>query len=152
MTDKINTKKPVAAFALIFATMIWGTSFPVLKIALEAFTPLWFIGIRFIAASLLMLIVCNRRLKQLNKQTLRDGLLLGLPLALAYTTQTIGLMHTSAANNAFITATYVVIVPFMVWGSGKSIRPINFLIALVTLVGLAIFSFSDTFTVASGDI
>ena len=152
MIKSAKSKRAAAVSCLLLATMIWGTSFPILKISLQAFTPLWFLGIRFLAATLIMLVICLPRLKKLNRNMLKDGLLLGLPVALAYTTQTIGLMYTSTANNAFITATYVVIVPFLVWGSGKKIRGVNFLIAAATLAGLAVFSLSDTLTIASGDI
>ncbi len=152
MAEVSTRKKAAAVGAILFATMLWGTSFPVLKIALQAFTPLWFIGIRFFFAGLIMFFLCLPRLKKIDKSFLLDGLKLGLPVGFGYSAQTIGLLYTTAANNAFITATYVVIVPLLTWFTGKKVRGASFLIAGVTLAGLAVFSLSETMTVASGDI
>jgi len=149
-----QTKKSIilAVAALLLATAIWGTSFPILKIALNSFTPLWFIGIRFTLATGLLLIISIPRLKKEDNALLKHGVMIGIPMGLAYTCQTIGLMYTSAANNAFITATYVVIVPFLVLLTGKKVHLSNVVIAVITLLGLAIFTFSGSLSVASGDI
>lgn len=147
-----NRKKGAAAAALLLATTIWGTSFPVLKIALQAFSPLWFIGIRFFIAAGIMFLFCIPRLKKINRSFLLAGVTVGVPVGLAYTLQTIGLMHTTAANNAFITATYVVIVPLLSWITGKKVKGVSFIIAIVTLGGLAVLSLGESFTIASGDI
>jgi drug/metabolite transporter (DMT)-like permease len=145
-------KKFFAVGGILIATIIWGSSFPIVKIALESFTPLWFVGIRFCCAALLMLLICAPRLKRIDRGLLRDGMIAGLPVAAGYALQTIGLLTTTATNNAFITCTYVVLVPFVMWAFGKKIRAANFLIAFITLAGLAILSLHSDFRISPGDI
>jgi len=145
-------KKLLAISGIVFITIIWGVSFPIIKIALESFTPLWFVGIRFILAALLMLPICAPRLRKFNRGLLRDGIIAGLVIGVAYALQTIGLLTTTATNNAFITCTYVVIVPFLMWAWGKKIRGANFLIACITIIGLATLSLNSDFRVSPGDI
>ncbi|NLF80344.1 MAG: DMT family transporter [Clostridia bacterium] len=73
-------------------------------------------------------------------------------IGVAYALQTVGLLTTTATNNAFITCTYVVIVPFLMWSGGKKIRGVNFLIAFITIIGLATLSLNSDFHVSPGDI
>jgi drug/metabolite transporter (DMT)-like permease len=51
----------------------------------------------------------------MTKRDLKIGLIAGGINFLGYQLQTIGLMYTTPANNAFLTAIYVVMIPFIVW-------------------------------------
>ena len=64
---------------------------------------------------------------------------LGAALFTAYTLQTFGLEYTTPGKNAFLTATYCVIVPFMWWFFTKK-RPdrYNIAAALVCICGMAL--------------
>ena len=80
MTDK--KKRFIGRGALITTTLIWGTSFVILKSALDDVTPLWALFFRFSGAAVLMLLFAVPRLKMLDKDYLRSGALMGLLLAL----------------------------------------------------------------------
>jgi hypothetical protein len=57
--------------------------------------------------------VFSRRLKEINRDDLKKTALIGLCLYLAYSFQTIGIQNTTPGKNAFLTAAYVMIVPFL---------------------------------------
>ena len=70
-----------------------------------------------------------------EKDYLIKGMILGVLCFLAFWVQTIGLDHTTPGKNAFLTATYCVIVPFAWWAIARK-RPTAFnLVAAVMAVG-----------------
>lgn len=139
---------------LLFATLIWGVAFVVMKDAVDVLPPAQLIGIRFLLTGLLMAALFHRRLKKtLTKEFLSAGFILGLVTFLAFWIQTIGLAQTTPAKNAFLTATYCVIVPFMLWAVAKK-RPTfaNAAAALLGIVGIGFVSLSgETFSLQFGD-
>ena len=59
---KIKNKAVLGRSALICTTLIWGTSFVVLKSALDSITPLWVLAIRFGGAALIFLLyICRKK-------------------------------------------------------------------------------------------
>ena len=101
--------------SLLGATLIWGSSFIILKSTLDSVPTLWVLALRFTGAALLMALMGAKELRQLDRGYIKKGLGLGAALFVAYTLQTFGLEHTTPGKNAFLTATYCVIVPFMWW-------------------------------------
>jgi drug/metabolite transporter (DMT)-like permease len=103
-----------AELALAGVTIIWGTSFTLVKSALDDASTLTFLTIRFLCATA-ALAVFNRR--AIADGSLRDGysrragIVTGCFLALAYVLQTSGLRATSASSSAFLTALSIVLVP-----------------------------------------
>ena len=101
---------------LLAATVIWGIAFVVMKDSVDVLPPAQLIGVRFLLTGLLMAAVFHRRLRgSLNRGFLGAGAVLGLVTFLAFWVQTVGLADTTPGKNAFLTATYCVIVPFMLW-------------------------------------
>ena len=107
---------------LIGATLLWGSSFVVLKTTLDTVPTLWVLAIRFTGAALLLGLAFIKQLRTIDRGCLKAGLLMGLALYAAYTLQTFGLERTTPGKNAFLTATYCVIVPFLWWAFEKK-RP-----------------------------
>ena len=110
---------------LILATIIWGSSFVVMKSSVDVLPTFWLLAIRFSFAALVLAVVFIRRWKVLDKQYLIGGTVMGFCLFLAYTFQTFGLEQTTSGKNAFFTAVYCVIVPFLYWFIAKR-RPDRF--------------------------
>ncbi len=101
---------------IIVATIIWGSSFVIVKDVTNAITPAWILAVRFSAAAVIMgVIFLGRRALYFEKSHVGYGLLFGLAMFLAYYTQTIGITDTTPGKNAFLTGTYCVIVPFLAW-------------------------------------
>tara|TARA_B100000212_G_C27334109_1_gene516079 strand:- start:322 stop:1257 length:936 start_codon:yes stop_codon:yes gene_type:complete len=104
------------AIILLFASLIWGSTFVPQKIAMDFWSPLQFTAIRFlIGAFLLLLIIPFFQLpKRLNlKPLIMYGLALGAFLGFAALFQQIGLVTTTATNAGFFTSLYVLLVPII---------------------------------------
>lgn len=86
MSPKRPLKVYFAEVALIFIGMVWGATFPVVKIAIETTGPLWFNALRFLLAAVIAAGILIFRRKGLSKEIALYGLLLGTLLAVAYTT------------------------------------------------------------------
>ena len=110
---------------LVVATAIWGYSFVVMKDVVAVLPPAWLLGLRFTAAGLILAAILHRRIARAFKlgpgilRVLGMGVLLGVFDFSAFLTQTIGLQHTTPGINAFLTATYCVIVPFLWWAIAR---------------------------------
>ena len=107
------TQKGKAITLLTIGTAFWGMTFAFTKEALNDIDAYSFLAFRFLLASVTLALVFYKRLKNINFQILYKGLLLSIPLCLAFITQTIGLEYTSALNAGFLTALAIVIVPFL---------------------------------------
>lgn len=149
MKDKAN----IGRLALITTTLIWGSSFVILKSTLDSITPLWVLAIRFGGAALIMLIACLPKLKKLDKQYIKGGAVMGLCLALAYILQTYGLVYTTPGKNAFLTATYCILVPFLYWAiAGTKPDKFNISAAIVCLVGMGFVCLGNDLSINIGDM
>lgn len=148
-----SNKANLGRTCLILTTLIWGSSFVILKSALDSITPLWVLAIRFSGAAILMLIACLPRLKKLDKRYVTGGCLMGLCLAAAYIVQTYGLVYTTPGKNAFLTTTYCILVPFLYWViSGKRPDKYNITAALVCLVGVGFVCLGNDLSINVGDM
>lgn len=138
--------------ALLGATLIWGSSFVILKTTLDTVPVLWLLAPRFTGAAIVMALIGLRQLRSIDRQCLKYGVGLGITLYLAYVFQTFGLQYTTPGKNAFLTATYCVIVPFLRWLLYKN-RPEwrNIAAALICIVGMGLVSLTGGFTVGAGD-
>lgn len=138
--------------SLLGATLIWGSSFIILKSTLDSVPTLWVLALRFTGAAALMALIGWKELKQLDRQYLKKGAVLGTALFAAYTLQTFGLEYTTPGKNAFLTATYCVLVPFMWWAFTKK-RPdaYNLGAALVCIMGMALVSLDGDLSLGLGD-
>ncbi len=150
MSDKNHSV--LGRLSLLGATLIWGSSFIVLKEALHAIPTLWILGIRFAGASVLMSLFCIKKFKQIDRSCLFCGLIMGLALYGGYVLQTFGLVHTTPGKNAFLTSAYCVLVPFLCWIFFKK-RPdrYNVAAALLCIVGMAFVCLDGGVSVGLGD-
>ncbi len=148
----VTTKKLLGSPALFMAALIWGTSFVVMKDSVEVFDPPVLLGIRFTLGCLLLCLIFVTKLKHLNKTYFIRGGILGAMLFTAYYTQTLGLTDTTPGKNAFLTAAYCVMVPFMMWFFSKK-RPdiFNILAAFLCIAGIGFVSLTEGFSISFGD-
>ncbi len=141
---------------IVLATIIWGFSFVVMKDAVEVLPPAWLLGIRFTLAGILLLAVLARRVrKHFSRRALLYGAILGVFDFLAFWLQTLGLQHTTPGINAFLTATYCVIVPFAWWVVARK-RPTIFNVgaAVLAIGGIWLVSVSgsgETLSIGLGE-
>ena len=126
---------------IVLATIIWGSSFVVMKSSVDVLPTFWLLAIRFSFAALVLALVFIRRWKVLDRQYLIGGTVMGFCLFVAYAFQTFGLEQTTSGKNAFFTAVYCVIVPFLYWAIARR-RPdrYNVLAAFLCIAGIALVS------------
>lgn len=101
--------------ALLVITVIWGTTFLIIRYALEFCGPLFFVALRFTFASVAMGLISITSLPKLTGRELFAGIVIGVAVFGGYTLQTVGLQYITASKSAFITAAYVPAVPLLQW-------------------------------------
>jgi drug/metabolite transporter (DMT)-like permease len=153
--EEVEEKKKTGALAksaLFTATLIWGSSFIIVKDVTNVWPSGFLLAFRFTAAFILLCIIFHKRLRIINKDYLFSGGIIGLMLFLAYYTQTLGITDTTPGKNAFLTAIYCVLVPFLFWAVDKS-KPdkFNILSALICITGIGLVSLTEKFTIGFGD-
>lgn len=142
----------LSKLALLTAALIWGGSFVFMKSLTEVLSTQYLLAIRFSLATLVMVVVLLPRLKKLNLSYLWRGGVIGLCLFGAYSFQTYGLMDTTPGKNAFLTAIYCVLVPFLYWAVDK-VRPdgYNVAAALMAVAGIGLVSLNGDLSMGHGD-
>ena len=133
----------IGQLLLLGATLVWGTSFFILKDTISEYPSMYIIGLRFLASALIIGLIFIKRILKLNKGTFSRGVMVGLCLAGAYLTQTYGLEKTSPSTNAFLTSLYCVICPFLFWLFYK-MKPKSYNVISMGLcvIGLSLVAFS----------
>ena len=138
---------------IIVATVIWGSSFVIVKDVTGSITPAWILALRFSAASAIMAVaLLGRRRVYFEKTHVAYGLLFGIAMFLAYYLQTVGITDTTPGKNAFLTGTYCVIVPFLAWAVTRK-RPnrYNIAAALLCIAGIGFISLDGNLSIRFGD-
>ena len=98
---------------LLLVTVIWGSTFVMVKDAVSAYPVFPFIAIRFAFATVALLAFAWKHLASLGWRGWGAGALIGLCLFAGYGFQTAGLQQTSASKTGFITGLSVVLVPIL---------------------------------------
>lgn len=141
------TKKQnlIGQLLLLLATIAWGSSFAILKQTIRDVPACFVIGLRFVSASLVLFIIFYKKIIKVSKEAFKRGVLLGLVVAIAYYVQTMGLKFTTPGRNAFLTALYCVITPFLLWVLyKKKPKSYNIISAVLCLLGIGLISLSGT--------
>lgn len=138
---------------LIICSVIWGSSFAVVKDSLKSLTPMWNMAIRFLYASVFMLIFFHKSLKGFSKEYIKAGVILGSILFIALFFQSEGLKLTTAGKCAFLTNGYVVFIPFAehFWKKKKlSLKDIT--AALICMAGIGFITLDNGIGFELGDV
>jgi len=138
---------------LFAAAIIWGSSFFIMKGAVDIIPTFYLLAIRFTGGAVLLALVCWKKWRMhFTRDYLWRGAVIGAFLFLAYSVQTFGLMGTTPSKNAFLTAVYCVLVPFLYWIAVKK-RPdrYNILAAVLCVAGVGLVSLTNDFTITWGD-
>ena len=145
-------KNILGQLLLLAATILWGSSFSILKDTIDSVPNSFVLGVRFITAGLIFVLIFPKKLK-MKKSTFFHGVIIGLCTAAAYIVQTFGLKYTTASKNAFLTAVYVVVVPFLTWLFYKK-RPnvYNLIAAALSAIGMLVICFGDGSGLQIGDL
>ncbi|MBL9141952.1 MAG: DMT family transporter [Phycisphaerae bacterium] len=148
MTDATG-RKPLSTLAadslLLSAAVIWGTTFVAQKMATLHMGPVLFNGIRYAFGALLVLPLAIRGWRMVTDPRARrnaivGGLLAGAAMAVASTTQQVGMQTASVSSAGFITGLYVIFVPLLGLLVGQRVRWPVWIGALLALCGMFFLS------------
>jgi drug/metabolite transporter (DMT)-like permease len=122
-------------FLLLSAGVVWGLTFPVMKIALADLFTFQFLMLRFSIA--LPIIAALRRTPKIDVLSALVGLISFLGMVLQVT----GLRYTTATNSGFITGMYVVFTPVVSYILLGRRPPARLAISLpLSLIGLTLIT------------
>jgi len=137
MIERISRAKTVLAdLGLFYAAAIWGSTFFIVKDALDDIDPVTMVGYRFTLAGLILLVYLFLSKRPVFKD-IGKAAFLAIILWLLYVPQTIGLKYTSASNSGFITGLFVLFVPlFLKLVLHKNPTRLDIIASVVSLSGL----------------
>lgn len=148
-----NKIQILAGAGMLGTAAIWGFAFVIVKNSLDLIPPTYMLAFRFTIAALLLALICHKKLQNLSRNVVKEGAVLGFWLFFSYLVQTIGCQYTTAGKNAFLTTSYVVIVPFLCWLLAKR-RPDAFCVmaAVLAVIGIGLLSLQGDLSVNKGDV
>jgi drug/metabolite transporter (DMT)-like permease len=142
----------IPVLSLLFVTLVWGATFPVLKIATAQLSGIETSALRFMLAALCMLPWALRA----PRKAWRDGAVLGALVLFSYVAQAYGLQFISSNRSAFLTSLNVLMVPLLGLLFGNRLSWQVAVAALLACGGMALMSWdggahflADSATVAS---
>lgn len=121
---------------LLLTTVLWGTSFPVLKDTISSLPPSVLITVRYSIAAIALL----PWLRSMSGKLLRDGALLGSILFLETGFALSGLETISASRSAFIIGMNVMFVPLIGALIGRSLAKRVIFATGLAVIGIGIMS------------
>lgn len=149
----LQNKKTFWLLALLVVSLIWGTSFLVIKHILEDITPFSYLSLRFGIAFFIMLCLHWRKIEHPKMLFSWEGIISGLLLSGVYILSSIGVEYTSASNATFITNLFMIFTPLfeVIWFKHRLDKKYMYACILGVLGFLFISGLSDfTFNIGDG--
>lgn len=152
-------KQLSGVIALLGATVIWGSAFIAQSVGMDKIGPFTFQAVRCFLAVVFLFPASALFSKGkpfwkswADPALWRSGVICGLALFAASSLQQIGLVYTDAGKAGFLTAMYIVFVPFLGLSLGQ--RPgRNALLSLIpAIVGLYLLSCTSVSGINKGDV
>jgi len=148
-----GTKLVQAEIVLVIITIIWGSTFTIVKKALLQVSPILLVALRFWIATVVVVAFMPGQFRHIQSGTILKGLALSVAFLGGFVFQTLGLRDTTPSNSAFITSLSVLLVPvlgFLIFRHRPSVRTaVGILIATGGLILL--LADSGDFSLHSGD-
>lgn len=145
-------KKYLAIAGLILVTIIWGSGFVASDMALDGLLPFQIMTVRFFLAAVLIGAISLPKIRKVTREELRAGFLMGCALFAAFALQIIALQYTTPSKNAFLTATNVVMVPFIAFViHRKRVGLVGIIGAVMAIVGVGVLSLESGLSLGFGD-
>ena len=146
-------------FALLGATVIWGSAFIAQSVGMDKIGPFAFQAVRCLLAVLFLFPVSALFSKEngfwkswADPALWKSGIICGLALFVASSLQQIGLVYTDAGKAGFLTAMYIVFVPFLGLFLGQKPGRNAVTSLLPAVVGLYLLSCTSVSGINKGDV
>jgi drug/metabolite transporter (DMT)-like permease len=144
-----------ADVSLALVAMVWGSTFVLVKEALDDVSPVLFLALRFSVATLALALLSLRNPRAAKQRgDWKGGVITGALLYGGYLLQTLGLRSTTAAKSGFITGLYIVLVPLASSLVYKKAPQLSEIIGVaIATAGLGLMTLSGwTFEISEGDL
>ena len=150
---------------LLMAAFIWGVAFVAQSVGMEFVGPFTFNAARFLLGGIVLLpmtlyrrkkkqrdsSLSPQQLKIRDRFTLMGGICCGAAIFIASTFQQVGMQYTGVGKAGFITALYIVIVPFLGMFLGKKVPAVLWIGAMVAVGGFYLLCITRGFILNKGD-
>lgn len=142
--NKLSTSPLLPSMLLLSVAFIWGGGFIFTNIAVQCgISPALLLTLRFFIPAVIMAALFSKELAVSSFEDLKFGLIAGMILFIAFFCQTYGIKFTTPANNAFLTATNVIMVPFLSLVLFKQRPGLRSTVsAFICFIGAAVLSWS----------
>ncbi len=137
-----------ADMLLVLVTLCWGVSYYLMDVSLTDMGPFTLNAYRFLGAFVIGGLLSLRKLKGVNKQTLKYSLLIGSVLVFVYVGATFGVKYTTLSNSGFLCALTVIFVPIIeiLVLRKKPQKKIIFAVTM-SLIGIMMLTLKDDFSI-----
>ena len=137
-----------ADMMLVLVTLCWGVSYYLMDVSLTEMGPFTLNAYRFLGAFVIGGLLSLRKLKGVNKQTLKYSLLIGSVLVFVYIGATFGVKYTTLSNSGFLCALTVIFVPIIeiLVLRKKPQKKIIFAVTM-SLIGIMMLTLKDDFSI-----
>jgi drug/metabolite transporter (DMT)-like permease len=122
--------------ALLLVTLVWGATFPVIKVVTSQLSGIEVSALRFLAAA----VILAPSAMQARWNTWRDGAVLGAVALVSYVAQAYGLEFISSNRSAFLTSLNVLMVPLLGIALGARPSLVTLIAACMACGGIALMS------------
>ncbi|MDD6796503.1 MAG: DMT family transporter [Clostridiaceae bacterium] len=146
---------------LLVTALIWGNGFVAQSVGMDYIGPYTFLCVRGMLGGL-FLIPCIYILKKFNftekavqnnkKELLIGGLLCGVVIFIGNVFQQLGIIYTTVGKAGFITALYIIIVPFLAIFIKKKIGFKTWISTFISVAGLYLLCGSGDMNLNKGDV
>ncbi len=141
-----------ADIALAMIAIAWGSSYLMMKCALEEVPSLFLIGLRFGIAFIVVTIIFFPRLKNTSLALIGHAAILAVLMFASFAFLTYGLPLTSASNAGFLVALAVVFAPLINAILLRRIPEWPICVGVcLAVVGIAMLSLKESFVLQTGD-
>ena len=148
-----NKKQMQADLMLILVTLCWGVSYYLMDLSLADMDPFTLNAYRFLGAFFIAAAISWKKVKTVNKTTLKYSALVGIALVFVYIGATFGVKYTSLSNSGFLCAMTVVFTPMISSIILKEKQDRKVIAAvLMCFVGIAMLTLKDDFSINMGNL
>ena len=106
-------KALLADLILVMVTMAWGMSNILMSFCLEEMGEMTLNAYRFVGAFVLIAAVMFKRIKNVNRETLKASVVVSILIFIVYSLNTYGIQYTSVSNAGFLIALSVLFTPIV---------------------------------------
>jgi drug/metabolite transporter (DMT)-like permease len=148
-----NKKSVVYSIALAIVALSWGTSYAIIKDALNSIEPFTLMTARFGLSTILLSLIYYKKLIKIKKQDMLRGSIIGIFMFLSFVTLVTGIGYTTASKQSFIIGAYVLIVPLFAWIINKK-KPTIYAIfgTIIATIGIGLLTIDASLIFNIGDI